>query len=141
VVAGKLSGASGNDTAHNRVAFGQAPALAAALRSVADPDTVLIAVITHGLLGGLFEYQAVGPLALDGFPSTVPAWLITNTNIAESRFDAVGQLLPAHNILIAVPDLRRARHRKVAHRSASRRMHHRARALYPAALPMLAVLS
>ena len=89
VVLGELSGASGNGTAHDRAAFGQAPALAAALRSVTEPDTVLIAASTHGLLGGLFEYQAVGPLALDGFPSTVPAWLITSANVVESRFDAL----------------------------------------------------
>jgi DNA-binding winged helix-turn-helix (wHTH) protein len=89
VVLGELSGASGNGTAHDRAAFGQAPALAAALRSVTEPDTVLIATSTHGLLGGLFEYQAVGPLALDGFPGTVPAWLITSTNVAGSRFDAL----------------------------------------------------
>jgi DNA-binding winged helix-turn-helix (wHTH) protein/predicted ATPase len=89
VVLGELSGASGNGTAHDRAAFGQAPALAAALRLVTEPDTVLIAASTHGLLGGLFEYQAVGPLALDGFPSTVPAWLITGANVPESRFDAL----------------------------------------------------
>ena len=89
VVLGELSGASGNGTAHDRAAFGQAPALAAALRSVTEPDTVLIAASTHGLLGGLFEYQAVGPLALDGFPGTVPAWRITSANVAESRFDAL----------------------------------------------------
>ena len=54
-----------------------------------EPDTVLIAASTHGLLGGLFEYQTVGPLALDGFTSTVPGWLITSANVAESRFDAL----------------------------------------------------
>jgi DNA-binding winged helix-turn-helix (wHTH) protein len=62
VVLRELSGASSNGTAHDKAAFGQAPALAAALRSATDPDTVLIAASTHGLLGGLFEYQAVGPL-------------------------------------------------------------------------------
>ena len=89
VVLGELSGASRNGTAHDRAAFGQAPALAAALRSVTEPDTVLIGASTQGLLGGLFEYKAVGPLALDGFPSAVPAWLITGANVAESRFDAL----------------------------------------------------
>src|SRR6516225_8501199 len=89
VVLGELSGASGNGTAHDRAAFGQAPALATALRSVTEPDTVLIAASTHGLLGGLFEYRAVGPLALDGFPGTVPAWRITSSNVSESRFDAL----------------------------------------------------
>jgi class 3 adenylate cyclase len=48
VVLGELSGASGNDTAHDRAAFGQAPGLAAALRSVTEPDIVLIAASTHG---------------------------------------------------------------------------------------------
>ena len=89
VVLGELSGSSGNGTAHDRVAFGQAPAMAAALRSVTEPDTVMIAASTRGLLGGLFEYEAVGPLALDGFPHTVPAWLIASTNVAGSRFDAL----------------------------------------------------
>ncbi len=89
VVLGELDGVSGNGTAHDRAAFGQAPAVAAALRSVTKPDTVLIAASTHGLLGGLFEYEAVGPLALDGFPSAVPAWLITRANVVGSRFDAL----------------------------------------------------
>jgi len=89
VVLGELDGASGNVTTRDRAAFGQAPALAAALRSATKPETVLIAASTHGLLGGLFEYEGVGPLALEGFPSRVPAWLITSANVPGSRFDAL----------------------------------------------------
>ena len=92
VVLGELNAASGDGMARDRAAFGEAPALAAALRAVTEPDTVLIAASTHGLLGGLFEFEAIGPLALDGFPSTVPAWLITSANVAESRFEALHKI-------------------------------------------------
>jgi class 3 adenylate cyclase len=142
VVLGELSSASGNGTAHDRAAFGQAPALAAALRSAKEPGTVLIAASTRDLLGGLFEYETIGPLALDGFPNTVPAWLIASANVAESRFGALhktrltpfsgaqrGAGAPATPMARSQscqrpggPDLRRARHRKIAHRSASCRM-------------------
>jgi hypothetical protein len=42
------------------------------LRSVTKPDTVLIAASTHGLLGGLFEYDAVGRLRSTAFPTPSP---------------------------------------------------------------------
>jgi DNA-binding winged helix-turn-helix (wHTH) protein len=69
VVLDEPSGALGNGTAHDRAAFGQAPALAAALRAVTEPDTVLIAASTRGLLGGLFEYGRLARLHSTAFPA------------------------------------------------------------------------
>ena len=70
-------------------AVGEAPMLAAALRSVAPLGGVMIAASTKGLLGELFEYEAVGPFALDGFPSPIAAWRVTGPREIESRFEAL----------------------------------------------------
>jgi DNA-binding winged helix-turn-helix (wHTH) protein len=72
-----------------RVAVGEAPMLAAALRSVAPPGDVMIAASTKGLLGGLFECETVGPFAIDGFPNPIAAWRVTNPREIESRFEAM----------------------------------------------------
>jgi DNA-binding winged helix-turn-helix (wHTH) protein/predicted ATPase len=75
--------------APENVAVGEAPMLAAALRSVAPLGGVMIAASTKGLLGELFEYEAVGPFALDGFPSPIAAWRVTGPREIESRFEAL----------------------------------------------------
>jgi class 3 adenylate cyclase len=48
-------------------ALGEAPKLAAALLSLAQPDTVLIGAKTRLLVGELFELRALGPSAVVGF--------------------------------------------------------------------------
>ncbi|MGA9329294.1 MAG: AAA family ATPase, partial [Bradyrhizobium sp.] len=75
--------------APENVAVGEAPMLAAALRSVAPLGGVMIAASTKGLLGELFEYEAVGLFALDGFPSPIAAWRVTSPREIKSRFEAL----------------------------------------------------
>ena len=48
-------------------AIGETTNLAARLQSIAQPNTVVIAPVTHRLLGGLFEYRDLGRHALKGF--------------------------------------------------------------------------
>ncbi len=71
------------------VAVGEAPMLAAALRSVAPLGGVMIAASTKGLLGELFEYEAVVPFALDGFPNPIAAWRVIGPREIASRFEAL----------------------------------------------------
>ena len=73
-------------------AVGEASALAAALRRVAPPNGVLITARTHGLLGALFEYQALEPFGLTGFSNPVPAWQVTRPASIGSRFEALHNL-------------------------------------------------
>ena len=81
---------------HEPVAIGEAPDLAAQLQSIAPADTVVIAPSTHGLVRGLFDYQLVGPVALEGLAQPVPAWQVVGQSAAESRFEALrdGGLTP-----------------------------------------------
>jgi DNA-binding winged helix-turn-helix (wHTH) protein/predicted ATPase len=84
VVGGHAAGEAPED-----VAVGEAPMLAAALRSVAPLGGVMIAASTKSLLGELFEYEAVGPFAIDGFPNPIAAWRVTSPTEIESRFEAL----------------------------------------------------
>ena len=84
VVGGHAAGEAPED-----VVVGEAPMLAAALRSGAPLGGVMIAASTKGLLGELFEYEAVGPFALDGFPNPIAAWRVTSPSEIESRFEAL----------------------------------------------------
>ena len=81
---------------HEPVAIGEAPDLAAQLQSIAPADTVVIAPSTHGLVRGLFDYQLVGPVALEGLAQPVAAWQVVGQSAAESRFEALrdGGLTP-----------------------------------------------
>ena len=84
VVGGHAAGEAPED-----VVVGEAPMLAAALRSGAPLGGVMIAASTKGLLGELFEYEAVGPFALDGFPNPISAWRVTSPSEIGSRFEAL----------------------------------------------------
>jgi class 3 adenylate cyclase len=85
VVIGGLGGTAGADA----TAIGEAPTLAAALRSAASPGSIIIASSTRALLGTLFAYDAAGPYALDGFLNPISAWRVTGPRDVESRFEAL----------------------------------------------------
>jgi class 3 adenylate cyclase/predicted ATPase len=82
-------GGHADDETPEIVAVGEAPMLAGALRSVAPLGGVMIAASTKGLLGELFEYEAIGPFALDGFPNPIAAWRVIGPREIESRFEAL----------------------------------------------------
>jgi class 3 adenylate cyclase len=61
--------------AHDRDAvIGETPNLAARLQTLAEPGTVVISEATRRLVGGLFEFDAVGPQRLKGFATPLVVW-------------------------------------------------------------------
>jgi class 3 adenylate cyclase/predicted ATPase len=93
VVAERLPGPWSQD---DWPAVGQAPNLAARLQTLAEPDTVVIAATTRGLVKGLFIYEDLGCYHLKGFTEPIPVWRIVGDGPAESRFEALhaGALTP-----------------------------------------------
>ncbi|MFO1119301.1 MAG: adenylate/guanylate cyclase domain-containing protein [Rhodospirillales bacterium] len=85
VVVGNIIGDAG---AEERTAIGETPNLAARLQGAAGPNTVVIADATHRLLGGRFEYEALGPWPLAGFSEPQTAWRVIRPSGARSRFEA-----------------------------------------------------
>src|SRR5262249_41083639 len=79
VVVGEQSGAG--DT-RQHVAIGDAPRLAAQLQAVAAPGEIVIAAATRHLVGPLFDYRALGDIAVKGLPQLTQAW--------EGRGEAAG---------------------------------------------------
>ena len=79
----------GEGEAWQQTAIGETPNLAARLQALAAPNTVVIAPSTHRLVGDLFEYRQIGPLALKGLSEPVIAWEVTRPSAIESRFEAL----------------------------------------------------
>ena len=64
--------------------IGETPNLAARLQALAEPGMVLICQGTHRLVGELFNYRYLGPLALKGWVEPVPVWQVVGTSGVES---------------------------------------------------------
>jgi predicted ATPase len=79
----------GSEAAEAQAVLGETPNLAARLQSLAEPDGVVIAEDTRRLIGGLFDYQDLGAVALKGFPVPVHAWRVLREGTTESRFEAL----------------------------------------------------
>jgi class 3 adenylate cyclase/predicted ATPase len=86
VVAGDLIG---EGDAQERNVVGDTPNLAARLQSLASPNAIVIAPDTRRLLGSLFEFRDLGPLAVKGFARPVSACEVLRASAAESRFEAL----------------------------------------------------
>jgi len=69
--------------------LGEAVELAAGLQALAEPNTVLIAASTRQLVGGFFDCDALGPIALKGAGEAVSAWRVTGASTVASRFEAL----------------------------------------------------
>jgi class 3 adenylate cyclase len=93
VVVGELIG---EGEARERGVVGDTANLAARLRSLAEPGTILISDSTRRLLGGKFELKELGPQTLKGFNQPVAAWQIVHERTNVSRFEAArsGALTP-----------------------------------------------
>jgi class 3 adenylate cyclase len=85
VVVGELIG---EGEARERGVVGDTANLAARLRSLAEPGTIMVSETTRRLLGERFELKAWGPQAVKGFRSPVTAWLVLREQEIVSRFDA-----------------------------------------------------
>jgi class 3 adenylate cyclase len=75
----------GSGEAQERGIVGETPNLAARLQGIAEPNTVVIAASTRGLLGNLFELQDLGPKELKGIAGMVAAFAPPNLSRAASR--------------------------------------------------------
>jgi class 3 adenylate cyclase len=86
VVVGDLIG---EGEARERGVVGETPNLAARLQSLAQPGTVVIALSTRRLTGGLFDYEDLGAIEIKGFFEPVVASRVLRESGAESRFEAL----------------------------------------------------
>src|SRR6516162_8983982 len=86
VVVGDLTGSG---EGHERRIIGETPNLAARLQGIAEPNTIVIAEATRGLLGNLFELRDLGARDLKGVAEPVRAWVALRASTVESRFEAL----------------------------------------------------
>jgi class 3 adenylate cyclase/tetratricopeptide (TPR) repeat protein len=86
VVVGDLIGSGASQ---EQAIVGETPNLAARLQGIAEPDVVVIAESTRGLVGNLFELEDLGPRDLKGISGPVRAWVALRTSSVESRFEAM----------------------------------------------------
>ncbi|MEH2557520.1 class 3 adenylate cyclase/predicted ATPase [Bradyrhizobium algeriense] len=86
VVVGDLLG---EGAAREQAVIGETPNLAARLQGLAEPNTVVIADNTRRLLGGLFDYRDLGPLAIAGMDHLVQVWRVLGASSLGSRFEAL----------------------------------------------------
>src|SRR4051812_2093840 len=86
VVIGEPIGAGDS---RQQTAIGETPNRAARLQSLAGPGQVVIDVATKRQIGGLFDCQGLGTVALKGLSEPVPAWQVLSAGTAEGRFAAL----------------------------------------------------
>jgi predicted ATPase/class 3 adenylate cyclase len=86
VVVGDLIGVG---HAQERGVVGETPNLAARLQELAPANAVLVAESTRRLVGDLFEYRDLGPVAIKGFRDSVSASQVLGESSIESRFEAL----------------------------------------------------
>ncbi len=86
VVVGDLIG---EGSAQEQSVVGETPNLAARLQSLAEPGTIVIGAGTRRLVGGLFEYRALGAVEIKGLAAPVAAWQVLRPSGVESRFEAL----------------------------------------------------
>ncbi|MBV8990303.1 MAG: AAA family ATPase, partial [Solirubrobacterales bacterium] len=86
VVVGDLVGTG---EAQERGIVGDTPNLAARLQALGEPDTIVVEPRTRRLLGDLFEFHDLGPIAVKGFPERVQAWQVLWPSAVASRFEAL----------------------------------------------------
>lgn len=86
VVVGDLLGSG---ESQERGVVGDTPNLAARLQGIAEPDSVVIAERTRGLLGDLFEFRDLGAQELKGVAGPTRAFAAMRESAQESRFEAL----------------------------------------------------
>jgi class 3 adenylate cyclase len=93
VVVGDLIG---RRAAQEQAVVGETPSLAVRLQGLAEPGMVLVGPRTRRLLGRLFEYRELGPVALPGAAEPQPVFAVLRRSAVHSRFEARqdGELAP-----------------------------------------------
>jgi len=86
----------GEGAAEEAAVVGETPNLAARLQGVAEPNQLVIALVTRQLVGELFELEDRGTHALKGIARPVRVWRVISEREVEGRFEArrVGSGLP-----------------------------------------------
>ncbi len=86
----------GGDPSIPKVAVGETPNLAARMQGLSEPDQIVIASITHRLLGAAFEFADLGEKHLKGIVEPVRAFRILRAARTEGRFESAhgGHLIP-----------------------------------------------
>ena len=79
----------GEGAAQERAVIGGTPNLAARLQALAGPNTLIIAEATRRQIGGLFDFEDLGPQALAGFGEAQRAWRVLGESGEISRFEAL----------------------------------------------------
>ena len=88
----------GEGSAQEQSVAGEIPNLAARLQALAGPDAVVISQGTRQLLGDLFEYRDLGPVAVKGISTPVAAWHVLRPSVVASRFEALHGVVRGHLI-------------------------------------------
>ena len=86
VVVGDLIGSGASQ---EQAIVGETPNLAARLKDIAEPNSVVVAESTRKLVGNLFELDDLGSRELKGMTGAVRAWAALRLASVESRFDAL----------------------------------------------------
>ena len=112
VVVGDLIGAR---AAREQAVVGETPTLAVRLQGIAEPGMVVVGPRTRQLLGRLFEYRELAPIALPGTAEPQPAFAVLRRSAVHGRFEARqhGALVPLVG-RAAELDLLRARWRQAS---------------------------
>jgi class 3 adenylate cyclase/predicted ATPase len=69
--------------------LGEGPNLAARLQGLAEPNTIVIADSTRGLVGSVFELEDLGLKALKGLSKPQRAWRVLGESPLKGRFEAL----------------------------------------------------
>jgi class 3 adenylate cyclase/predicted ATPase len=80
---------TGDDAGQEQALVGAAFNLAARMRDLAEPNSIVIAASTRRLVGGLFTYAGLGAQDLDGFDEPVRAWRVLGPSRTGDRFEAL----------------------------------------------------
>jgi class 3 adenylate cyclase/predicted ATPase len=81
-------GDMGGGARHGQLALGETPNLAARLKGLAAPHTVVLSGATYRLVQGLFECYDLGPHTLKGVSTPIPMYRVLRETSAQSRFEA-----------------------------------------------------
>ena len=76
-------------SAQGQSVIGETPYLAARLKGLAEPDTVVIGAGTRRLTGNLFEYRDLDTVHVEGIAKPVRAWQVLRPSSVASRFEAL----------------------------------------------------
>ncbi|MFQ5756071.1 MAG: AAA family ATPase [Acidiferrobacterales bacterium] len=78
----------GEGAAEEAAVVGETPNLAARLQGLAEPNQVVVSVVTHQLLGASFDCDDLGSHELKGLAQSVQVWQVVSERDIDSRFEA-----------------------------------------------------